>query len=238
MKGGVLTDAHKKGYVTMTHFWAYHLFEQLLGVNGVQEREPTTILEGGCLLQQLAVDCWASAEQLSLRWLWTHQATIQSELYQGLADALQYDNLNPNKIGQCIVLPSSFTGSDCYMSQLYQDSMAIAQEYGPATYFITVTASPCWEKLQPALLHGQETSDHPDLVVRVFHRKLTLLLNHLKSIFGKQMACVHVIEFNKQGLPNSHILLWIKPECQPHSAEAMDKVCSFFQLKATQYHSH
>ena len=74
------------------------------------------------------------------------------------------------------------------MSQLYQDSMAIAHEYGPATYFITVTASPHWEELQAALLPGQEPSDHPDLVVRVFHRKLTLLLKHLKSVFGKQMS--------------------------------------------------
>src|SRR5260221_12854761 len=43
------------------------------------------------------------------------------------------------------------------MSQLYQDSMAIAHEYGPATYFITVTASPCWEELQAALLPGPES---------------------------------------------------------------------------------
>src|SRR5260221_4700932 len=33
--------------------------------------------------------------------------------------------------------------------------MVIACEYGPATYFITVTASPCWEELQAALLPGQ-----------------------------------------------------------------------------------
>ncbi len=117
------------------------------------------------------------------------------------------------------------------MSQLYQDSMAIAHEYGPATYFITVTASPHWEELQAALLPGQEPSDHPDLVVRVFHRKLTLLLKHLKSVFGKQMACVHVIEYQKWGLPHSHILLWVKNEYQPHSAEQMDKVCSFFNSK-------
>ena len=53
----------------MTCFWAYCLFERLLEVNGVHERGPTTILCGGCLLQQLVVDCWASAEQLNLRWL-------------------------------------------------------------------------------------------------------------------------------------------------------------------------
>src|SRR5258708_4735774 len=105
--------------------------------------------------------------------------------------------------------------------------MAIVCEYGPATYFITVTASPRWEELQAALLPGQEPSDCPDLVVRVFHRKLTLL----KSVFGKQIACVHVIEYQKQCLPHSHILLWVKNEYQPRSAEQLDKVCSFFNSK-------
>jgi len=95
--------------------------------NGVQEWEPTTIIRGGRLLQQLVVDCWAAAEQLNLRWLRTHQHTIRAELYQGLADALQNDDLSTtNQLGHHIVLPSSFTGSDRHMSQLYQDSMAIA----------------------------------------------------------------------------------------------------------------
>ena len=208
----------------MTCFWAFHLFEQN---HDVQGREPTTILCGGRLLQQLVMDFWAAAEQLNLRWLRTHQATIRADLYQGLADALQNDNLDANQLGRCIVLPSSFTGSDCQMSQLYQESMATAREFGQATYFITVTSNPQWPEIQSALLPGQAANDHPDLVVRVFHRKLSLLFRHLKSVFGHQVACVHAIEYQKCGLPHVHILLWIAAEHQPHSAEDMDKVCSF-----------
>src|SRR5260370_8092793 len=110
------------------------------------------------------------------------------------------------------------------MSQLYQDGMALACKYGPATYFITVAANPQWEEIQSALLPGQQANDHPDLVSHVFHRKLTLLLKHLKKVFGEQWAQVHVIEFQKRGLPHSHILLWVTHEYQPHSAEALDKV--------------
>ena len=113
------------------------------------------------------------------------------------------------------------------MSQLYQDSMAIAREFGPASYFITVTVNPNWQEIQSALLPGQAAHDRPDLVVCVFHRKLFLLLSHLKSIFGHQAACVHAIEYQKHGLPHAHILLWVSAEHQPHSAEDMDKVCSF-----------
>ncbi len=113
------------------------------------------------------------------------------------------------------------------MSQLYQDSMAIAQEFGPASYFITVTVNPNWQEIRSALLPGQAANDHPDLVVHVFHRKLSLLLKHLKSILGHQVACVYAIEYQKCGLPHAHILLWVSAEHQPHSAEDMDKVCSF-----------
>ena len=208
----------------MTRFWAFRLFERIL--RGVQPptHEPTTILRGGRLLQQLVVDCWASAEQLKLRWIRTNQGSIRADLYQGLVDALQSDDLDASHIGHCIVLPSSFTGSDRHMSQLYQDSMAVARKYGPATYFITVTANPHWEEIQSALLPSQQANDCPELVSRVFHRKLTLLLKHLKKVFGKQLGQVHVIEFQKRGLPHSHILLWVAPEYKPHTAEALDKV--------------
>src|SRR5258707_15875169 len=52
-------EAQRRNYITMTCFWAFHLFEQVTEVGGVQVREATTILCGGRLLQQLVVDCWA-----------------------------------------------------------------------------------------------------------------------------------------------------------------------------------
>jgi len=51
-----------------------------------------------------------------------------------------------------------------------------------------VTANPKWEEIQSALLPGQQANDHPDLVSHVFHRKFTLLLKHLKKVFGEQWA--------------------------------------------------
>src|SRR5258708_27824899 len=71
------------------------------------------------------------------------------------------------------MMACTFKGSEHQMSQLYQDSMAIAKEFGPASYFITVTVNPNWQEIQSALLPGQAAHDHPDLVVHVFHRKLS-----------------------------------------------------------------
>src|SRR5260370_7075614 len=145
----------------MTHFWAFRLFALIR--RGVQPptHEPTTILHGGHLLQQLIVDCWVSGEQLNLRWIHTNQSTIRTDIYQGLVDALRTDDLDANGIGCHIVLPSSFTGSDRHrhMSQLYQDSMALACKYGPATYFITVTANPNWEEIQSTLLPAHQPNN-------------------------------------------------------------------------------
>ena len=41
-----------------------------------------------------------------------YQAQMHAELYNGLADAIVQDEVNASALGQRIVLPSSFLGSD------------------------------------------------------------------------------------------------------------------------------
>ena len=50
--------------------------------------------------------------------------------------------MNTEALGHCIILPSSFTGGDRFMQQLYQDSMAIVWHFGCPTLFITFIANP------------------------------------------------------------------------------------------------
>jgi Helitron helicase-like domain at N-terminus len=219
--------------VTYTRFWAYRLHNRMLPAgDGLPARmEPTTILRSGRLSHQLIVDVWACAEQLNLRWIKQNQATIRSELYGGLVDALNGNqNANPAAIGQQIILPSSHIGSPRHMMQLYQDTMAAARFFGPATYFITVTANPNWPEVLSALLQGQVPADRPDLVDRVFYEKLSLLFKTLTVVFGKQLARVHVIEFQKRGLPHAHLLLWIDWEDKPQTSEDLDKVSCIVML--------
>ena len=51
--------------------------------------------------------------------------------------------------------------------------------------------------------------DRPDLVARVFKLKKDQLMRYLKSgmVFGKVVAFLWVIEFQKRGLPHAHLLL-------------------------------
>jgi hypothetical protein len=52
-------------------------------------------------------------------------------------------------------------------------------------------------------------TDRPDLVARVFKQKKDQLMNDLivGEVLGKVVAHMHVIEFQKRGLPHAHILL-------------------------------
>ncbi|GKA08652.1 hypothetical protein Tco_0687983 [Tanacetum coccineum] len=54
--------------------------------------------------------------------------------------------------------------------------------------------------------------DRPEVGTRVFKLKPTELLNDLtkNQVFGESHAVVYVIEFQKRGLPHTHVLLWLE----------------------------
>jgi hypothetical protein len=112
------------------------------------------------------------------------------------------------------------------MLQLFQDSMAITHFFGFALYFVMVTANPQWPEIQAALKPGQQASDRPDIVCQVFHQKLCAFLKdlHKDLLFGKTITHVHVIEFQKCGLPHAHILMWVQNEHQARDGNDIDAV--------------
>jgi hypothetical protein len=101
-----------------------------------------TLHYAGRLFQQFAVDILVICESTALSWLRKNQKSIRSDVYSGLADAISRDDVDMDSLGHRVVLPSSFTGSDRAMQQLYQDSMAIVRHFGKPTFFITFTANP------------------------------------------------------------------------------------------------
>ena len=81
------------------------------------------------------------------------------------------------------------------------DAMAIVRALGRPTYFVTFTCNPDWPEIRAALLPGQDAQSRPDLVARVFGQKLRALLEDLtkRGIFGRCVALLMVIEFQKRG---------------------------------------
>ena len=155
----------------------------------------------GRLFQQWIVDMYTVMEQTRLNYLRFNQKQICAELYNGLQDAM-YSGDSTTNVGQRIILPSSFTGGPRQMHKLYQDGMAIVRVFGKPDLFITVTCNPNWPEIKETLLPGQTAQDRPELISRVFNMKLKAIFNDFlkENIFGKVLAYLYTIEFQKRGL--------------------------------------
>ena len=81
--------------------------------------------------------------------------------------------------------------------------MAILSYFGKPDPFITFTCNPKWPEITRELLLHQSAADRPDLTAWVFYIKLQQLLKDLtvNHWFGKVVAYVYVIEFQKCGFP-------------------------------------
>lgn len=177
------------------------------------------------LFQQYIVDAFVACETTALDWLRTHQDRIRADVYSGLADTLIRDDVVPAAIGRRFILPSSFTGGDRFMQQLFQDSMAIVRYFGKPTFFITFTANPRWPEIIENLLPGQQPTDRPDLIARVFCLKVQELLTDIRNgILGPYAGHVYTIEYQKHGLPHMHLLLFIRASVKFDTPERVDEV--------------
>nr|GEU50368.1 hypothetical protein [Tanacetum cinerariifolium] len=74
---------------------------------------------------------------------------------------------------------------------------------------------------------GQRAHDRPEVGTTVFKLKQTELLEDLikNKIFGESRAVVYVIEFQKPGLPHTHILLWLD-HCKCRTPEEINDIIS------------
>ncbi|XP_074359274.1 uncharacterized protein LOC141698468 [Apium graveolens] len=218
-------DPDEKGarkYITMREFYNYKLMIRL--------SEGLTPHLGGHLWQQYVVDAFTAIEKYRLDWIRDHQTTIRSDLYHNIRDAMQKGDRNPSNIGKAIIFPASFTGSKRYMTHYFKDSLAICQTLGHPSLFLTMTTNTKWPKIQRMLKHmsGVDVADAPDVVARVFKMKVDQLMDMIKkkNYFGRCIGVMHVIEFQKRGLPHAHILIWLHPDDRPKTTEQIDKMVS------------
>ena len=187
-----------------------------------------TILHGRRLFQQFAVDTYIKLETTRLNYILSNQARIWADLYQGLVDSLSAGENRARALGKRWVLPTSFIGGGRDMRRRYMDAMALVQKYGKPDYFLTMTCNSNWKEITRELEPGQTPQDRPDVVVRVFRAKLEDLKQQLfhNHILGIVAAQVHVIEFQKRGLPHAHFLLIMQSDYKLTCPEQYDTVIS------------
>ncbi|XP_057376187.1 uncharacterized protein LOC130697273 [Daphnia carinata] len=187
------------------------------------------VLAGGPLTQQWLVDSYVKIEANRVKYIREHQAELHVAQYDGLLDYInnraERENLT---VGSFHVLPSSFIGSPRAMKQAYQDAMAICGKFGKPIFFLTFTCNPKWKEITANIPSHLTSSDRPDIVARVFRQKMIELVNDIekRQVLGFATARIHVVEFQKRGLPHCHMLIWIDKRDAPATAEDVDATIS------------
>ncbi|XP_074373581.1 uncharacterized protein LOC141713917 [Apium graveolens] len=193
-----------------------------------EELDPDSTLRRHVSLREYY--CYKIMIRTSEDWVSTHQSTIRADLYNSVRDALNKGDHDPMHVGKAVILPASFTGSQRYMSQYFKDLLAICCAIGHTSLFLTMMCNSKWPEIQEMLklLPNIDPVDAPDIGSRVFKLKLDQLLDLIKkkNYFGKCIGIMHVIEFQKHGLPHVHMLIWLSPESRPNSVEKVDQLVS------------
>ncbi|KAJ6876879.1 hypothetical protein NC651_029788 [Populus alba x Populus x berolinensis] len=158
-----------------------------------------------------------------------NQENLRSEHYKGIHDVVTKGDIDGSTTGK-IILPSSLIGSSRYMVNNYQDAMAICRCYGNPDLFITFTCNVNWLEIHREIkkTRSYQPEDKPDIIARVFHTKLIDMMSFIKSEkpFGRTIADVCAVEFQKRGLPHTHLLVWLAPEFKFCSPEDVDSIIS------------
>ena len=182
---------------------------------------------------------WVAVENQKLMFQRLNQKSLRADTYKNIKEATEAlqvelapredgifrdDNQQPS-VGRKI-LSSSFSGSPRWYNAKFQDGMAICREYHKPDFFITMTCNPNWPEIKDQLSEGQTVQDRPDIVARVFKLKKDQLMQDLKSghVLGKVAAHMHVIEFQKRGLPHAHILIILADDERNMTPEMVDSI--------------
>lgn len=182
----------------------------------IRENETNHILKCCQLFHQYIVDMYAKIESERLLFIRLNQSKLRSEEYVHLRDAVQIDG-NTTNVGRLTILPSYYIGSPRNIQEYTQHAFSYVRQYGRLDLFITFTCNPAWDDIQQLLLPGQSSVDRHDITARVFRQKLKSLIDFIvkHKVFGSVCCWMYLVEWQKRGLPHSHILIWLYNKISP-----------------------
>ncbi|XP_076915330.1 uncharacterized protein LOC143574642 [Bidens hawaiensis] len=213
----------KRPNCTMREFFAYR----------IQDRPNIFSLppNGRRLFQQQLVDIYKMIEIERLNYIRKKQKVLRCESYENIHNLKNTKNQDMSRVGQRVILPSSFTGGSWYMMQNYLDAMAICRWYRYPDFFITITCNPKWPEVKRFLNSTTiNPEDRPDIMCRLFKVKLDAIIKDLKKdeVLGKVQAVVYTVEFQKRGLPHAHICLFMHAD---HKLPTVDHIDPFISAE-------
>ncbi|XP_046435624.1 uncharacterized protein LOC124187277 [Neodiprion fabricii] len=151
------------------------------------------LLRSGRLTQHYVIHAYLTIESQRLLFLRNNQKQLRVECYKGMTDHISNSEANTSdrtRLGNQMILPSSFSGSMRHMQQQYQDAMAITRKVGRPDLFITMTCNPKWPEICTVLKDfptGTTVNDIPTIACRIFNMRLQQALKEIESgsVFGK-----------------------------------------------------
>lgn len=168
------------------------------------------------LAQEYACDAYSRQEDNTLDFISSNKCQKRITQYTALRNATGTTPTGKR-------LPVSFHASAANRKKRQLDGMAVVTRKGKPFLMVTVTCNGFWPEIQQNLLPGQCAMDRPDLCNRVFKIKLKAIMNDLKNnLFGKATYFLSVIEFQKRGMPHSHIVIQFSG-LSPEARQEIDK---------------
>jgi len=226
----LIVGNNKEIMITLRDYAAYFMHDR----DTQQWQNYSLFTRGARLFQEWIISNWARIDSAKLKYLRANQEHLRATTYKVVKDTAVAQqagggNATGATIGKpSVILPSSHVGSPRYMAMLFQDAMAVVRYHGKPDLFVTFTCNPNWPEIQNELRPGETAQDRADLVARVFKLKKEALLSDLEGgkIFGCPVAIVHVVEWQKRGLPHVHILLILKSNAKIHPEMVDGYICA------------
>lgn len=217
------TDPENDKRMSMNAFYAYQIHDRI--------NRYSLLTRGGRLFQQYVVMAYCCIEQNRTDFIREHQSDIRGEYLSGIYDAITRGDRDASDVGSRIILPASFTGGPRYMYSHYLDALAICRVHGNPSFFVTFTCNVRWPEIEEYMQAFPQlaASDRPDVVDRVFERKIHDLIKYIRDrrMLGSISAVLYTVEFQKRGLPHCHILLWNDNNARISTAADVDRyVCA------------
>ena len=227
--------------ITSREFAVYHmaLRNEKLTYKQALELDNVDFIQLLCRVwQEWLCIMWLVTQNMRLNYQEQNQKALRADTYRNvkrvvdsrrLRLATRGDGLFPDdhnlRVGVKI-LSRSFVGSPRWYHMQLLDAMAVCREHGKPDYFITMTCNPRWPEITAELREGQSPEDRPEVTARVFRQKLTALLDLLikGAVLGTVVAHLATVEFQKRGLPHSHILLIMADKDRLTTPEQVDSV--------------
>ena len=163
------------------------------------------LLHCGQLTQQYAIDQCVKVQDNDLAWHLRDKnkyRTTNYATYEAANETKTTDSIG-REVPKGTFLPKSFRWGDRRNRERFRDVMAMSNKLGNPSLFITMTANVKWKEIVDELKrYGEDSGMRDDIIARVFQMKLRQMEEELyeRGLFGKCVAHVRVIEFQKVGV--------------------------------------